>query len=279
MPKAISTTTRSPRKNEVHGKDFFFVDNTEETMKEMRSCPVYDNQHRGVCYWTKESEFLKSDNGGNSFILPILVMLVGVIGLGFSIFLMLKNKFSDLEKAISNNDVFKVKSLIEKVKDINKVNSKGENLIFLINSFEQKEVLEKLVNKGCDVNCRNKYGDSPLLKALRNKDEALAKELFRLGANINVINNGFDPLALSIKNNLKEFTEILLNNGADLNRKYNDGKSLLHLLAEDDNIIGIKYLLGKNIEVNVEDNLGKTPLSYTKSRDAEEILKAAGAKF
>ena len=82
-----------------------------------------------------------------------------------------------------------------------------------------------------------------------------------------------------LKNNLKEFTEILLNNGADLNRKYNDGKSLLHLLAEDDNIIGIKYLLGKNIEVNVEDNLGKTPLSYTKSRDAEEILKAAGAKF
>ncbi|MBN1469865.1 MAG: ankyrin repeat domain-containing protein [Fusobacteriaceae bacterium] len=224
-------------------------------------------------------EFLKSDNGGNSFILPILVMLVGVIGLGFSIFLMLKNKFSDLEKSISNNDVFKVKSLIEKVKDINKVNSKGENLIFLITSFDQKEVLEKLVNKGCDVNCRNKYGDSPLLKALRNKEEALAKELFRLGANINVINNGFDPLALSIKNNLKEFTEILLNNGADLNRKYNDGKSLLHLLAEDDNIIGIKYLLGKNIEVNVEDNLGKTPLSYTKSRDAEEILKAAGAKF
>ena len=48
---------------------------------------------------------------------------------------------------------------------------------------------------------------------------------------------------------------------------------------KDDNIIGIKYLLGKNIEVNVEDNLGKTPLSYTKSRDAEEILKAAGAKF
>ena len=29
----------------------------------------------------------------------------------------------------------------------------------------------------------------------------------------------------------------------------------------------------------IKDNLGKTPLSYTKSRDAEEILKAAGAKF
>ena len=62
MPRAISSTTRSPRKNEVNEKDFYFVENTEETMKEMRSSPAYDNQHRGVCYWTKESEFLKSDN-------------------------------------------------------------------------------------------------------------------------------------------------------------------------------------------------------------------------
>ena len=62
MPKAISSTTRAMREGEVNEKDYYFVENTEETMKEMKRSPAYDNQHRGVCYWTKEDEFLKSDN-------------------------------------------------------------------------------------------------------------------------------------------------------------------------------------------------------------------------
>ena len=59
MPKAISSTTRAMREGEVNEKDYYFVENTEETMKEMKRSPAYDNQHRGVCYWTKEDEFLK----------------------------------------------------------------------------------------------------------------------------------------------------------------------------------------------------------------------------
>ena len=54
---------------------------------------------------------------------------------------------------------------------------------------------------------------------------------------------------------------------------------MLHLAAEADNLVAIKFLLTKELEVNSEDIMGKTPLSYAKSKDVEEVLKSFGGKY
>ena len=71
----------------------------------------------------------------------------------------------------------------------------------------------------------------------------------------------------------------MLEKGFNIYKTFRDEKTLLHLAAEADNLVAIKFLLTKELEVNAEDVMGKTALSYAKSKDIEEVLKSYGGKY
>ena len=104
--------------------------------------------------------------------------------------------------------------------------------------------------------------------------------MIKLGADLNVSNNNEEnALSLSILGNYKIVVELLLEKGLNIYKTFRNNKTLLHLAAETDNLVAIKFLLTKELEVNSEDIMGKTPLSYAKSKDVEEVLKSFGGKY
>ena len=62
IKKSISKTTREKRTGEIEGIDYFFKKETDAGfLDEYEKSPARDF-HRGVFYYTEESEFLKQDN-------------------------------------------------------------------------------------------------------------------------------------------------------------------------------------------------------------------------
>ena len=62
IPRSISSTTRTPRKWEKEGIDYFFLEQNEKTKIKMIESPAYDDNHRDVWYFTTKDQFEKEKN-------------------------------------------------------------------------------------------------------------------------------------------------------------------------------------------------------------------------
>ncbi|XP_014229925.1 B-cell lymphoma 3 protein-like [Trichogramma pretiosum] len=78
---------------------------------------------------------------------------------------------------------------------------------------------------------------------------------------------GDSPLHVALAFNRKEAAELLLRNGADPNLANSKGSTLLHIICQKDNDIGLADILfeicdakGLTVQVNSLDKLGMTPL-------------------
>lgn len=227
---------------------------------------------------SKEMKKLLSLNY-NSYIFSGLG-IIALLGILVSIIKKIKSRKKIPTLEIENKKIKNIVKLIKKNKNLNKKDEFGQNASFYILEEEHKHLLETLVERGVDINAVNNEGNTPLLNALKNKNENIALELINLGADLNVSNNRDEnALSLSVLGNYKTVIEVLLEKGFNIYKTFRDEKTLLHLAAEADNLVAIKFLLTKELEVNAEDVMGKTALSYAKSKDIEEVLKSYGGKY
>ncbi len=97
-----------------------------------------------------------------------------------------------------------------------------------------------LIQKGVDVNARDKFGVTPLHFAAEKNNERLIKELLNAGANVNAKTNrdigyfpGWTPLMTASNLENPNIVSILLNAGADVNITSEDGKTALFLAARN----------------------------------------------
>ncbi len=190
--------------------------------------------------------------------------------------------------------------------------------------------VEKALTSGDDINARDNNGNTPLILAARHGDLAIVKKLFIKGADIRAKNaDGYDallalsnytmirsplaaqrsqtsgPIPITTAGHLKT-AEYLLNNGADINAKTNDGNTALILAAELNKKNLIDLLLDRGADVNatnlqgysallvasskgyrdlicplirkgankkLEDNEGKTALQYAQQNDRQEVIQ------
>jgi ankyrin repeat protein len=77
--------------------------------------------------------------------------------------------------------------------------------------------IQALVEKGADINAQDKYGYTPLLHALKNKQEQITKFLVEKGANVNLCDmNGVSPLRMAEARSSIEIVQTLKKLGAEL---------------------------------------------------------------
>ena len=215
----------------------------------------------------------------NSYIFGGLGLII-LLGVFLLIVKKIKSRKNIPTLDIKNKKIINIIKLIKKNKNLNKKDEFGQNALFYVLEEEHKHLLKTLVEKGVDLNTVNNEGNTPLLNALKNKNENIALELIKLGADLNVSNNHEEnALSLSILGNYRTVVELLLEKGLNIYKTFRNDKTLLHLAAEADNLVAIKFLLTKELEVNSEDVMGKTALSYAKSKDVEEVLKSFGGKY
>jgi ankyrin repeat protein len=115
---------------------------------------------------------------------------------------------------------------------------------------------------------RDDIGNTALHHAVRNLDINLAKILIQEGVDINAINEDGDTpltefaLRSSDSNSQQSFEllSFLIEHGANINYRNNEGYSSLHHAVERDNLDVVRFLLNHGANINILNNMGDTPL-------------------
>lgn len=162
-----------------------------------------------------------------------------------------------------------------------------------------------LLEKGADPNI-NKLGSAPLLSALTNDPRVTQYHkrqgnsdmvAFLLdhgasakgpggvqicaGGHMAVLFGVITPLHLAVSCGYIDSAAILVNHGADIEAKGDQGYTPMHAAAVGGNLDGIRWLLDHHANINPRDNKGETPLmkaQFYKHSDAIKLLIANGAQ-
>lgn len=150
--------------------------------------------------------------------------------------------------AISREYSFLAQALIHFGANVNAQGVKGTALHEAIYSQcdDKKELIELLIDKGADVNIKNKSEHTPLHVAIRENMPGIVKDLVKKGADINAqTSKGCTPLHDAIFCRNKEIVKYLVATGADKTIIYsNDGVqgNALQIACETGNEIIIDLL-------------------------------------
>lgn len=98
-----------------------------------------------------------------------------------------------------------------------------------------REVLNSLIERGCDVNLVNFNGQTPLhVMVARDRLECVVA-LLAHEAEINVVDNsGNTPLHIAVEKKLIPLVQCLVVFGADVNKTNKEGKTPRHMVGKDD---------------------------------------------
>lgn len=195
-----------------------------------------------------------------------------------------------LMHAAFQNNVKMVKLLLSKKPDINAVNAAGHSALFLACANRSEEMAKFLLQNNADVKNAglDESGTSALQWALTYGWNEVAAKMIQLGADLNTRSSETGTTVLleamdeeSIK---PETIHLLIDSGADVsvvNSKYRT--SPLMLASQRNDLLSVKKILAKKVNINQEDENGNTALCYASGNDADdtELLKlliTAGAK-
>lgn len=195
-----------------------------------------------------------------------------------------------IHRAVLNQDIETVKVLLA-----NKENSdisyadpsilfRGKSALMVAADQGYADIVLILCQKNKDM--INQYSESisrryPLQMAIDKGHHEAAKVLLDHGADINVKNqDGCTPFYCSVQNNDNKMVEILLaNKNLDLNTLDDNGRTQLHVAASRGDMNVIKMLVKNHSKINVKDNQGKTPFHllassiYGEIEEGIEIMK------
>lgn len=208
----------------------------------------------------------------------------------FSDFMNNKSRIDDtkLHHDIRNGNVQGLLNYIKKYNNINDMYNYDGNKYYIIiqaTKYYDELFFNAVLSMEPDLSVKETiYGNTALHESIVNNKFDAMKKLIEKGANVNEKNkDGYTPLMLTFNQitNDKVFTNYiyynyLLNNDADINALDNDGNTLAHLLViyESDNMISLLYnLIDNDVDLNSLNNNGFTPLKLVTDKISELNIK------
>lgn len=149
------------------------------------------------------------------------------------------------------------------------------------------ERCEEELNKGVEINCKNKEGNSAVFYASAKGDIEIVKLLVSRGANINIQNKlGHTPLMVAISENKNKVFNFLLSKGANFELKDKEGDTcLLYAIKSTlqyEESTFLEDLLNESINLSTKRKNGRTYVFYAlemgNSYALGLLLKAGGNK-
>ncbi|KAH9055873.1 ankyrin repeat-containing domain protein [Lactarius deliciosus] len=117
-----------------------------------------------------------------------------------------------------------------------------------------------LADCGADANSQDMHGQTPLLHAASRGHLEIARILLEHNAEVDARTfDGDTPLILA-STNRNDALQILLDHNADVHVRDNNGDTALHFAAWYGRLEASRILLERNAEVNPQNNDGSTPL-------------------
>lgn len=150
-----------------------------------------------------------------------------------------------------------------------------ESLLHVAARNNQYEMVRKLLEKGLDVNAKNKLGSIPLHLACITGSYPMVDDLIRHGSDYSVINmRGKPPVAyISYGKNPELFNLFLAIDKTILNTRLPDGSNLLFCAIEAGDSEGFKFLVAHGVDVNAINDHRLSPLCWSVLFNNSEIVK------
>jgi ankyrin repeat protein len=164
-----------------------------------------------------------------------------------------KTKAGDtlLDLAIYQKNIPAVDLLLSRNASLTEINSEGDTALHRA-AKSSRTVMEHLLRHGADVGIKNAYGQTPLHTVADWYPE---------------------DLGLIAK------AKLLVDFGADPNARDENGKSALHVAAASGrkNIMEVIIEQAANVDINIKDNHGNSPLRFAATEEIADALVRAGA--
>lgn len=173
-------------------------------------------------------------------------------------------------QALQRNDVQTFSDIIDKAKDYNLVNSKGDSMLLVAVSLGNYDAVLRLLSLGADVNKQNSYTrDTPILRSLYTNHDDITRLLVASDANLNLENNyHHSPIFVAVERQKGEFVDLFITSGAQAGINSDN----LFRWVTKRNLIGILAMLKGGVDPNVKNEQGNTPLIIAASLgDVESV--------
>lgn len=178
-----------------------------------------------------------------------------------------------------NHDEKVIKILIDNGARVNIKGTKGvtvgDTALHLASAFNRVNICKVLLEYGADINAQTNQGKTPLHVLSANAAEKFFFDLFmKHGANIDLCDdNKLSTLhyALFGRGDISTL-KILLDIGANINAKDNDGMTPLYIAVAKNNLEAVQFLLSQGADPNIYDNNFITPLQFAVNKKMENII-------
>ena len=186
---------------------------------------------------------------------------------------------AEMEKAIKNNDIDKVRNLIEEGEDVNQKITLflvPKSLLTIAILDRKPEIVKLLIEKGANVNETDGSNKTPLFIAIETAEsDNIVNILLKNGADVNHKDiNGETPLFLAIKNDYSGritveegsasvtgvLIQLLIYYGANVNEKNNKDETPLFIASAMGDDLKVRTLIKNGADVNETNKLGETAL-------------------
>ena len=168
--------------------------------------------------------------------------------------------------------------------NVNATDAHKQTLLHCAARYGRINMVNDLIDSGARLNELDEEGNTPLLRALKSKQQAVVKLLGGIrGVLLDVKDSqGNTSLLLAIKGSHAELANYLIKSGARLNGTDSEGNGLLHVAIKAKQLGVARHLIDKGIKLEGTDGEGNTPLLMTvrgKYRKIAMHLVDKGAKL
>ncbi len=142
-----------------------------------------------------------------------------------------------------------------------------------------REMVELLLARGANVNAKNGFGRTVLMRISEEATSDLVWDLINAGAEVNVkTETGETALMAAAYVNNVEALKALLDAGADMNMQNEDGQTALMVAAENGRLQNVRALVHAGADMNLKDGEGKNALSLAIENEHRSIVRLLRAK-
>lgn len=181
--------------------------------------------------------------------------------------------------ACRNGDTKEVISHLESGIHVDIKDAKHASLIATSIEGGYEDIVKVLIDHGLDPNkTLNRFGETPLMRAVTEKNKPIVELLLKSGADVNMADGGgYTPLLSASAVGDISMIELLVHEGADPGKQSDSGRDALTEAILSEQIPAISWWVSHGKDIEHRDSMGNTPLmiaaKFGKSASAMWLLE------